>query len=224
MNRTEPLAVIDRALTAIARYERPDLDARLRHARSRLHDDRVRVLVVGEFKQGKSMLVNGLVGAPVCPTFDDIATAVPTHVRHAEKVTITLVRDLDPDGPDPDQRRTERIEVPADELADARLRAGQPGQPGGLEPRRGRGARGRCWPAGWSWWTPPVSAGCSRCTARPPWPRCPAPTRCCWSPTPPRSTRPRSWSSWRTPHRSARTWPAWSPRPTCTRRGGASSS
>ncbi len=84
MNRTEPLAVVDRALAAIARYERPDLDDRLRHARARLRDDRVRVLVVGEFKQGKSMLVNGLVGAPVCPTFDDVATAVPTHVRHAE--------------------------------------------------------------------------------------------------------------------------------------------
>ena len=127
MNRTEPLAVLDRALTAIARYERPDLDARLRQARSRLQDDRVRVLVVGEFKQGKSMLVNGLVGAPVCPTFDDIATAVPTHVRHAEKVTITLVRELDPDGPDPDQRRYERIEVPADQLADHVCEQGNPG-------------------------------------------------------------------------------------------------
>ena len=78
MNRTEPLAAVDTALAAIARYERPDLDDRLRQARSRLLDDRVRVLVVGEFKQGKSMLVNGLVGAPVCPTFDDVATAVPT--------------------------------------------------------------------------------------------------------------------------------------------------
>ncbi len=127
MNRTEPLAVVDRALAAIARYERPDLDDRLRLARTRLLDDRVRVLVVGEFKQGKSMLVNGLVGAPVCPTFDDVATAVPTRVRHAEKVTITLVRDLDPAGPDPAARRTERIEVPADELAEHVCEQGNPG-------------------------------------------------------------------------------------------------
>jgi hypothetical protein len=127
VNRTEPLAVVDRTLAAITRFERPDLDDRLRHARSRLLDDRVRVLVVGEFKQGKSMLVNGLVGAPVCPTFDDIATAVPTHVRHAEKVTITLVRDLDPAGPDPAQRRTERIEVPAEELAAHVCEQGNPG-------------------------------------------------------------------------------------------------
>jgi Dynamin family len=127
VNRTEPLAVIDRAVTAIARYQRPDLDERLRHARARLRDDRVRVLVVGEFKQGKSMLVNGLVGAPVCPTFDDIATTVPTHVRHAEKVTITLVRELDPTGPEPAERRTERIEVPADELAAHVCEQGNPG-------------------------------------------------------------------------------------------------
>ena len=44
----------------------------------------MRVLVVGEFKQGKSQLVNALVNAPVCPVDDDIATAVPTVVRHAE--------------------------------------------------------------------------------------------------------------------------------------------
>ena len=127
MDRTQPLAVVDRALAAIGRYQRPDLDDRLRHARARLRDDRVRVLVVGEFKQGKSMLVNGLVGAPVCPTFDDVATAVPTHVRHADQVRITLVRDLDPAGTDPDQRRTERIEVPADQLADHVCEQGNPG-------------------------------------------------------------------------------------------------
>jgi replication fork clamp-binding protein CrfC len=127
VNRTEPLAVVDRALAAIAGYERPDLDERLRQARTRLLDDRVRVLVVGEFKQGKSMLVNGLVGAPVCPTFDDVATAVPTRVRHADKVTVTLVRDLDPGGPDPSKRRTERIEVPADELVEHVCEQGNPG-------------------------------------------------------------------------------------------------
>ncbi len=127
VNRTEPLAVVDKALAAIARYERPDLDDRLRNARTRLLDDRVRVLVVGEFKQGKSMLVNGLVGAPVCPTFDDVATAVPTRVRHADKVTITLVRELDPAGTDPAHRRTERIEVPAEKLVDHVCEQGNPG-------------------------------------------------------------------------------------------------
>ncbi|MBC8092153.1 MAG: dynamin family protein [Pseudonocardia sp.] len=111
----DPVEAVDVALTAIARYARPDLDERLRQARRRVLDGRTRVLVVGEFKQGKSMLVNGLVGAPVCPTFDDIATAVPTVVRHAAEVTITLVRG------------TERIEIPAAELAAHVCEQGNPG-------------------------------------------------------------------------------------------------
>jgi hypothetical protein len=112
---SDPVAAVDHALAAIARYDRPDLDARLRHARSRLLDETVRVLVVGEFKQGKSMLVNALVGAPVCPTFDDVATAVPTVVKHAEAVSVTLVRG------------TERIEVPVTELAEHACEQGNPG-------------------------------------------------------------------------------------------------
>jgi replication fork clamp-binding protein CrfC len=112
----DPVAVVERARAVIARYDRPDLDARLAAARSRLLDERTRVLVVGEFKQGKSLLVNGLVGAPVCPTFDDVATAVPTVVRHAEALDIALVR---PDG--------ERVGIGGDELADHVCEQGNPG-------------------------------------------------------------------------------------------------
>src|SRR5918997_2581149 len=113
---SDPVAVVERALAAVARYERPDLDARLQAARARLVDGRTRVLVVGEFKQGKSLLVNGLVGAPVCPTFDDVATAVPTVVRHAEQLELTLVR---PDG--------QRVEAPGDRFADHVCEQGNPG-------------------------------------------------------------------------------------------------
>jgi hypothetical protein len=110
--------VVDLALATLARYDRPDLTARLRAARDRLTDERVRVLVVGEFKQGKSMLVNSLVAAPVCPVSDDIATAVPTAVHHAEELTVTLVR-RPPAGPDDDPAdvRTERVPVGVEELA-----------------------------------------------------------------------------------------------------------
>jgi hypothetical protein len=113
---TDPPAVVERALAAVARYGRPDLDARLAAARARLLDGRTRVLVVGEFKQGKSLLVNGLVGAPVCPTFDDVATAVPTVVRHADAVEVALVR---PDG--------QRVAVDAGALADHVCEQGNPG-------------------------------------------------------------------------------------------------
>ena len=115
MTATDPVQVLDEAVAALARYDRPDLAARLARTRERVQRGRVRVLVVGEFKQGKSMLLNALVGAPVCPVFDDVATAVPTVVRHAEAVSVTLVRG------------EERIEVPAAELADHVCEQGNPG-------------------------------------------------------------------------------------------------
>ena len=94
MTNSAPVQAVDLALAAVERHDRPDLQARLRATRARLVDEQVRVLVVGEFKQGKSMLVNALVGAPVCPVFDDVSTSVPTVVRHADTVTVTLVREI----------------------------------------------------------------------------------------------------------------------------------
>jgi hypothetical protein len=119
---------VDQALATIARYGRSDLQARLQQTRARLLDEQVRVLVVGEFKQGKSLLVNGLVKAPVCPVHDDVATSVPTVVRHASNPVAALVRLLDDEGDgDPDQRRTERIEVPIDKLAEHVSESRNPG-------------------------------------------------------------------------------------------------
>jgi GTPase SAR1 family protein len=117
---------VDLALATIARYDRSDLNARLKQARARLVDDQIRVLVVGEFKQGKSLLINGLVTAPVCPVYDDVATSVPTVVRYADSPIVTLVRELEADG-DSSAPRTERIQVPVEELADHVSEAGNPG-------------------------------------------------------------------------------------------------
>jgi hypothetical protein len=123
-----PAAVelVDLALKASAAYDRPDLAARLQATRRRLADPDVRVLVVGEFKQGKSQLVNALVNAPVCPVDDDIATAVPTVVRYAETTTVTLVREGAP-GSEPS-----RTEVPAAKLAEYVSEAGKPANRAGL--------------------------------------------------------------------------------------------
>jgi hypothetical protein len=123
-----PVNAVDQALATIAHYGRSDLQARLQQTRARLLDEQVRVLVVGEFKQGKSLLVNGLVKAPVCPVHDDVATSVPTVVRHASNPVAALVRLLDDEGDgDPDQRRTERIEVPIDKLAEHVSESRNPG-------------------------------------------------------------------------------------------------
>jgi Dynamin family len=116
---------VDLALAAIERHDRPDLHARLRATRTRLVDEQVRVLVVGEFKQGKSMLVNALAGAPACPVFDDLATSVPTVVRHADTASVTLVRVLEADG-SAAQPRTERIPVDIEKLPEYASESGNP--------------------------------------------------------------------------------------------------
>ncbi|MGH4016022.1 MAG: dynamin family protein [Pseudonocardiaceae bacterium] len=132
MTPSAPVKAVDLALATIARYDRSDLEARLQQARARLLDEQVRVLVVGEFKQGKSLLVNGLVRAPVCPVHDDMATSVPTVVRHAEIPVAALVRVLDTvldaGGTDnPSERRTERIEIAIEKLAEHVAEIGNPG-------------------------------------------------------------------------------------------------
>jgi hypothetical protein len=63
---------------------RTDLAQRLETTHERLLDPHVRVIVVGEFKKGKSKLINALVNAPVCPVDDDVATSVPTSVGYGE--------------------------------------------------------------------------------------------------------------------------------------------
>ena len=119
-----PAAVdlVDLALKATTAYERPDLAGRLEQTRRRLADPNVRVLIVGEFKQGKSQLVNALVNAPVCPVDDDIATAVPTVVRHSETTSVTLVREGGSADSPP-----QRTEIPVGKLAEYVSEAGNPG-------------------------------------------------------------------------------------------------
>ncbi|MCD2195527.1 dynamin family protein [Actinomycetospora endophytica] len=77
---------LDLAVKGATAYEREDLVQRLTGARHLLSDNAVTVYVVGEFKQGKSSLINGLLTAPVCPVDDDIATAVPTKVGYSQQV------------------------------------------------------------------------------------------------------------------------------------------
>lgn len=77
------LATIDLVAKAVGAYKRDDLADRIEGIRDRLADPAFHVLVVGEFKQGKSSLVNALLGTAVCPVDDDIATALPTSVRHS---------------------------------------------------------------------------------------------------------------------------------------------
>ncbi|HYN94197.1 MAG TPA: dynamin family protein, partial [Pilimelia sp.] len=82
-------APVDRALAELAKVrrvaaasERHDLVERVDAARAVLLVADVPVAVVGEFKQGKSTLVNALLRTDVCPVDADIVTAVPTIITY----------------------------------------------------------------------------------------------------------------------------------------------
>lgn len=138
------LGLTHQAATA---YGRPELAERIAGARHRLATDDVTVVVVGEFKQGKSTLVNALLGIDACPVDDDVASAVPLAVRHGHEPVATVVLDGDGDGDDP-----ERLTVPTEYLwrwvAEPRLVADRDGAadhgaptPGPEGPSEGRRAR-----------------------------------------------------------------------------------
>lgn len=92
---------------------RGDLAKRLEDTRARLLDPHVKVIVVGQFKQGKSKLVNALINAPACAVDDDVATAVPTAVGYAADPTATVF--VRPDGGGDDS--VERVTISFDDLA-----------------------------------------------------------------------------------------------------------
>lgn len=90
---------IDQGARLAAEQGRPDLVEHLAQARGRLRQGTATVAVVGEFKQGKSTLVNALLQTAVCPVDADIVTAVPTVVSHGETVGVTAYLEPVGDGP-----------------------------------------------------------------------------------------------------------------------------
>ncbi|MFY1690188.1 dynamin family protein [Plantactinospora sp. WMMB782] len=85
------LDVLDEVVRVSGSHGRGDLTSWLRRRRAQLLDPRLRVLVVGEAKQGKSQLVNALLNASVCPVGEGISTTIPTVVGHAQTPTAALV-------------------------------------------------------------------------------------------------------------------------------------
>ena len=71
------------------RSGRTDLSAQLRSRRAELRRTGVTVAIVGEFKKGKSTLLNALVNAEVCPADPVDASVVPVVVRYAEEFAVT---------------------------------------------------------------------------------------------------------------------------------------
>ena len=70
------LGRLDDARALALELDRPDLAARLDEARARFVAQLAPVAVVGEFKQGKSTLVNALLRRQVCPVLPKRASKV----------------------------------------------------------------------------------------------------------------------------------------------------
>ncbi|MGI5229399.1 dynamin family protein [Actinoallomurus sp. CA-142502] len=79
--RTVMYGVLDELGTLADPADRERIDG----LRERLAADRIRVLVAGEAKRGKSTVVNALVGRAMLPTGVTPVTAVATVVRHGER-------------------------------------------------------------------------------------------------------------------------------------------
>ncbi|MCU1399049.1 MAG: hypothetical protein JWN62_2158 [Acidimicrobiales bacterium] len=80
----------------LTREGRADLARRTAAAVARLRRPNTVVCVVGEFKQGKSSLINALLGQELCPVDDDLATSAITLVRFGDEAT-AIVRRKDGD-------------------------------------------------------------------------------------------------------------------------------
>ena len=85
-----PAQLIDEVIAAARRAGRADLEQRLRQGLARAQRRETVVVVAGEFKQGKSSLVNALLETDVCPVDDDLATAVPTVVRYGSEPSVSV--------------------------------------------------------------------------------------------------------------------------------------
>src|SRR4029453_7382566 len=75
--------LIDHTTKIAEPNDRGDLSERLARARKRISDPRIRVIIAGQLKQGKSQLVNSLLNLNVCKVGDDESTAVATVVSYS---------------------------------------------------------------------------------------------------------------------------------------------
>jgi replication fork clamp-binding protein CrfC len=101
--------------------ERGDLVQRLAAAKTRITDPRIRVVIAGQLKQGKSQLLNSLLNVPVARVGDDESTVLATMVSYSEQASARLVV-ARAEGAEP-----ELIEIPMADLKNDLRRAPQAG-------------------------------------------------------------------------------------------------
>lgn len=91
----EMLRLLDTSIAETRSAGRHDLAEKLIKCRRQLTTGAWHVLVAGEFKKGKSSVVNGLLGVGVCGVDPVAYTAVPTLIRHGDQPSAALVPDND---------------------------------------------------------------------------------------------------------------------------------
>ena len=109
-NDLQPAKAILRLVDAA---DRPDLNQRTHAAANRFADQTCTVAVVGEFKMGKSSMVNAIANAPLCPVDDDVATAKPLEIRNADEPMVAVVYKLEEDETRRRMREIEFEDIPS---------------------------------------------------------------------------------------------------------------
>jgi len=107
------LLLLEQSVRALGRLEgdfRPEI-ARLAGLKDRLEQGRFHLAVLGQFKRGKSTLLNALLGEAVLPTSVIPVTAIPTFLRYGQRLKARVYYQ---DGREP----REATATSADHLAD----------------------------------------------------------------------------------------------------------
>jgi replication fork clamp-binding protein CrfC len=113
--------LIDHTIAIAELNERKDLAQRMGRARERIIDPRIRVVIAGQLKQGKSQLLNSLLNLPVARVGDDEATVVITVVSYSDPPSARLVVAAGPNG------EPATIDIPVDDINTDLRRAPQAG-------------------------------------------------------------------------------------------------
>ncbi|MBE9224112.1 dynamin family protein [Phormidium sp. LEGE 05292] len=92
--KQETLTLVQSAITLSQNQGNQKFDRRLQDARKRLIEGKLLVVVCGEFKEGKSSLLNALlneINDDLFPVDSDIATGIVTTISYGEQEKITVI-------------------------------------------------------------------------------------------------------------------------------------
>jgi small GTP-binding protein len=88
--KSQTLSLFDQCIGIALKLGDEDSVQALAAEKQRLTNDELIVVLAGEFKRGKSTLLNNLLGKSYCPVENSITTAVLTAVRYGERERVTV--------------------------------------------------------------------------------------------------------------------------------------